>query len=461
MHDTHQAARQQQSRVQKAVAHCSIFQIFDLLTSDALFDKVESLLPEHRERQFPPTETLSMFLSQVMSSDRSCQQVVNQAAIARLEGGLGMMSVRTGGYCRARKRLPTEMISSLTRYIASAVEAQYGSHGHWYGRRVKIVDGTSVTMPDTPESQAAYPQQRNQKPGLGFPICRVVGVTCLSSGMLLEASIGPFRGKGGNERCLLRQLEDTFETGDILLGDAFFPNYFFMAKMRARGVDIVMQQNGSRAKIADFRRGKSIGVKDHLLVVEKPKICPNWMTAEEFSAAPDTLTVRELHVSGKILVTTLTCAKKHPKRELKNLYQARWNIELDIRHIKTTMGMNTLSCKTPDMALKEIWVHLLAYNLIRLLMAQSAMLTGILPRQLSFKHCLQLWLQVLSIRMVLDQERLTELCFLMAQQLVGKRPGRVEPRAVKRRPKPQPLLMKPRELLRKKILRSGHPARLK
>ena len=185
------------------------------------------------------------------------------------------------------------------------------------------------------------------------------------------------------------------------------------------------------------------------------------MTIQEFNAAPDSLTVRECHVSGKVLVTTLSSAKKYPKKQLKQLYQARWNIGLDIRHIKTTMGMNTLGCKTNEMALKEIWVHLLAYNLIRLLMVQSALQAGVLPRQLSFKHCLQLWLQVLSIRLVLDEYRINKLCRLMAQQQVRNRPGRVEPRAVKRRPKPQPLLMKPRDVLCGRIQKYGHPVRLK
>ena len=252
MHHTHRASRLQQSLIKQAASACNSHRFFDLLTGDILFDKVEELLPEHREREFPPTETLSMFLSQVMSSDRSCQNIVNQAAVARIEGGLGMLSSNTGGYCRARKRLPTEMVSSLTRHIAEVVRLYSDPQWNWQGRKVKIVDGTTVTMPDTPESQAAYPQQGSQKPGLGFPICRVVGVTCLSTGMLIDASIGAFKGKGGNERCLLRQLQHTFESGDILLGDAFFPNYFFMAKMQEKDVDILMQQNGSRAKIADF-----------------------------------------------------------------------------------------------------------------------------------------------------------------------------------------------------------------
>ena len=196
-------------------------------------------------------------------------------------------------------------------------------------------------------------------------------------------------------------------------------------------------------------------------MIEKPKVCPEWMPPADFIAAPSSLTVRECHVNGKVLVTTLLCHQSYSKSALKDLYKARWNVELDIRNIKTTMQMNILSCKTPEMALKEIWVYLLAYNLIRLLMVQSAILSGVLPRSLSFKHCLQLWLHVLSRRMVFDESQLATLFHLMAQRQVGNRPGRVEPRAVKRRPKPISLMTESRAILREKIMKFGHPIRLK
>ena len=358
MNHNHSAFYRQQSHIKHVASQCNSYQIFDLLTSDTLLDKIEALLPEHRERQFPPTETLSMFLSQVLNADRSCQNAVNQAAMNRLEGGLDMISTHTGGYCQARERLPTDMVSSLTRYVSQAAHTISPSQWNWHGRRVKLVDGTSLTMPDTAANQAVYPQQGNQKPGLGFPICRVVGITCLSTGLLIDASIGSFNGKGGNERCLLRLLEETFESGDVVLGDAFFPNYFFMAKMQNKGVDVLMQQNGSRARVTDFRCGKKLGTKDHLIVIKKPKVCPDWMSKDAFLAAPETLTVREIYSKGKVLVSTLICSKSYPKKSLQCLYQQRWNIELDIRNIKTTLEMNTLSCKTPEMVVKEIWVYL-------------------------------------------------------------------------------------------------------
>jgi len=316
-------------------------------------------------------------------------------------------------------------------------------------------------MPDTVANQAVFPQQRGQKPGLGFPICRIVGITCLASGALINAAIGRFNGKGGDEQTLLRTIEDTFQPGEIVMGDAFFATYFFIARMQARGIDLLMEQQGARKRSTDFRRGKKLGERDHLIVIHKPKLRPEWMSETQYQAAPDTLTIRELKAGGKIIVTTMTSPKRYPKERLKSLYQSRWHVELDIRHIKDTMGMNILSCKTPEMAIKEIWVYLLAYNLIRLMMAQSALLADIKPRSISFKHCLQLWLIYMHHPQSLDDKKLAILFQMMAQQRVGNRPGRVEPRAVKRRPKAFPLLTKSRPLAREQVREYGHPKKLK
>lgn len=185
------------------------------------------------------------------------------------------------------------------------------------------------------------------------------------------------------------------------------------------------------------------------------------MTEEQYNTAPANITIRELKAGGKILVTTMNCPKNYPKDELKSLYKQRWHVELDIRHIKDTMGMNILSCKTPEMVIKEIWITLLAYNLIRLLMAQSALLVDIFPRKISFKHCLQLWRVYLQNVLMLDDEQLYSLFLLMAQQQVGNRPGRIEPRAVKRRPKAFSLLTKCRQQAREQVSQYGHPKSLK
>ena len=461
MHATPSSTRHQQQRIKFHGAHSDSYDFFNLLTSNALLSKVEALLPEHRERLFPPTETLSMFLAQTMSADRSCQNSVNQAAIKRLISGLPHCSTHTGGYCRARQRLPVDMISSLAQQLGGLIDEQIPDQWRWQDRRVRIVDGTTVTMPDTLANQAVFPQQRGQKPGLGFPICRIVGITCLSSGALINAAVGRFNGKGGDEQTLLRQIQDTFQSGDVVIGDAFFATYFFIAAMQAKGVDILMEQNGARQRTTDFRVGRKLGQRDHLMVIRKPKVCPHWMDETQYREAPDSITVRELKAGGKVMVTTMICPRTHPKDALKTLYHGRWHVELDIRHIKETMGMNVLSCKTPEMAIKEIWVYLLAYNLIRLMMAQSALLADIRPRNISFKHCLQLWLVWVQQPSTMEGEQLHALFGLMAQQQVGNRPGRIEPRAVKRRPKAFPLLTKPRHQARENVRRYGHPKKLK
>jgi hypothetical protein len=461
MHHTSSAIHTQRSFISTHRITTDCQSTFNLLTSEILFDEVEKWLPEHRERHFPPTETLAMFIAQALSADGSCQHAVNQAAIHRLVAGLPVCSTHTGGYCRARLRLPMEMVSGLTCYLGQHIDRQLPDEWRWHGRRVRLVDGTTVTMPDTPENQSAYPQQRGQKEGLGFPICRVVGITCLASGALLNAAVGRFNGKGGDEQTLMRSIQDTLESGDIIMGDAFFPSFFFLAVMQEKGVDVLMEQMGARKRVTDFRRGKRLGQRDHLIVIEKPKRRPYWMSEEAYRTAPASLTVREFKAGGKVMVTTLICPKATPKDELSALYRQRWSVELDIRHIKETMGMNILSCKTPEMALKEIWVYLLAYNLIRLLMVQSADISDTMPRSLSFKHCLQLWLLWSQQADTFSEACLYTLYVLMAQQRVGNRPGRIEPRAVKRRPKAYPLLTVPRQQAREKVQKHGHPKKLK
>ena len=459
-----QPSRQyQQNRVRHHAANSSSYRFFNLLTEPTLLDKIEELLPAHRERLFPPTETLSMFLAQAMNADRSCQHIVNESAVQRLADSLPECSTDTGAYCRARMRLPLSMISSLCCDTGTQVSHHSHANGCWRNRPVRLVDGTTITLPDTPENQRTYPQSSNQKPGLGFPQCRLVGLICLGSGALLNMAMGPMKGKGSDEQTLFRSLTSDLKRGEILLGDAFYATYSLFCTLNERGVDAVFEQLGSRKLVTDFRRGKRLGSKDHVIEITKPKKRPAWMSESDYADMPDSLQVRELQVGGKTLVTTLLCPKQTSKKELRALYKERWHVELDIRNIKTTLGMDRVSCRTPLMVQKEIWVYLLAYNLIRLLMSQSALLADILPRQMSFKHTVQLWLawrhyydpQITAD--VLDEVFLG----LIAQNRVGNRPGRVEPRAVKRRPKPMPLLTKPRDIARASILKNGHPKKVK
>jgi hypothetical protein len=458
MHPSHRPSTGQQQRVRHYVSNADSYAMFNLLTGPQLFDRVEASLPEHRERLFPPTETLSMFLAQTLSADGSCRQVVNDAMVKRVIGGLKPGSTDTGGYCKARSRLPVGMVSTLARQAGGIIAEGAASWWHWRGRRVRLVDGATMTLADTEANQTAYPQPSSQEPGLGFPICRVVALLCLGSGALLDAAVGPCQGKGGDEQSLLREMLDSLEGGDILLGDAFYPTYFLLWELIRGGVDGLFEQHGARQRSTDFSQGEPLGARDHLIVLTKPKKKPDWMSPYEYEQAPDTLTVREFHAGGKVMVTTFLCPKEAPKAILKALFRRRWNVELDLRHIKTTLGMEHLRCKTPEMAIKELWVYLLAYNLIRLLMAQAALLADQIPRQLSFKHTVQIWMAW--------QQRgggtheaaaIHALLVLIAEPRVGLRPGRTEPRALKRRPKPFPLLTKPRQEVREYIRANGHP----
>lgn len=317
-----------------------------------------------------------------------------------------------------------------------------------------------MLLPDTAANQDAYPQPRSQQAGLGFPICRVVGVVCLGSGALLDAASGRYQGKGGDEQSLLRSILDCLERGDVLVGDAYYATYFLLCTLRERGVDAVFEQYGARRRSTDFRRGQRLGSRDHRIVLEKPKIKPDWMSLADYERAPDTLTVRELRAGGKTLVTTLLCPKETDKSALRALFANRWHIELDLRNIKTTLGMERLSCRSPEMAIKEIWVYLLAYNLIRLMMAQAARRAERLPRQLSFKHTVQLCI-AWNHQACTDHDPFQGLLVLIAQQRVGNRPGRIEPRAIKRRPKSYPLLTTLRANARAKVRKHGHPKKLK
>lgn len=388
------ALHQRQMRIARQAKATQAVEFFNILTSPELLDTTEALVPEHRERLYPPTIALSMFMRQVLESDGSCQKAVNGWAAQRAADGLPPCSVHTGGYCRARQRLPLQMVSTLTRETGRLHNEKALTPWLWRGRSVKLVDGTGISMPDTPENQERYPQPSTQAPGVGFPLARLVIVICLATGAVLDAAIGPHSGKGTGELALVRALLDCFSPGDVMLADALYCNYFLIATLMATGVDVLFEQNGSR--ITDFRRGQSLGTRDHIVHWPKPAARPQWMTPEQYDHFPDEIKVREVKVAHQVLVTTLLDHRKLTKDDLSALYARRWNVELDLRNLKTTTGMDVLSCQTPEMNEKQLWVHLLAYNVIRLLMAQAASNAGIDPRELSFKHTVQLWTEWVS-----------------------------------------------------------------
>jgi hypothetical protein len=448
-------SQQHAKYINRNVREVEAVDFFNLLTGPELLEMTDSLLPEHRERLYPPTLALSMFMGQVLSEDGSCQKAVDGWAAQRAAEGLSVQSVNTGAYCKARQRLPVEMVSALTRYTAQQLSARARDGWRWRGRSVKLVDGTGILMPDTAANQARYPQLASQAIGVGSPLARLVGVICLSTGALLDAAIGPFTGKGTSELGLLRKLEAAFSPGDVMLADAFYCNYFVIAALQGVGVDVLFAQNGAR--ITDFRRGERLGARDHRVSWPKPQVRPEWMSREDYAALPEELILREVKVGKKILVTTFLSQRRVSKAALGALFRQRWHVELDLRAIKTTLQMAELSCNTPQMNEKELWVHFLAYNLIRLLMAQAAAKAAVHPRTLSFKHTVQLWSEWIARDLCNRASTSIDLLFTLIGQLrVGNRPGRIEPRARKRRPKPYPWLKIPRALARLQIAAHGH-----
>lgn len=448
-------SQQHRNRIDRRIRQVEAVDFFNILTGPELLETTEAHLPQHRERLYPPTVTLSMFMMQALNEDGSCQKAVNGWAARRAAEGLSASSIRTGGYCRARQRLPIEMVQALARQAGGLLNTRAAKRWLWRERVVKLVDGSGISMPDTAENQARFPQPCTQAEGVGFPLARIVAVMCLSTGALIDAAMGPFAGKGNSELGLFRQLISAFSAGEVMLADAFYCNYFLIAALIAAGVDVLFEQNGAR--ITDFRRGEPLGKRDHLVSWSKPKARPEWMTQEQYRSFPDQITVREVQVDGQVLVTTMIDHRKISKGELSELYARRWNVELDLRNLKTTLRMEVLHCQTPQMNEKELWVHLLAYNLIRLLMAQAAFNAGLHPREISFKHTVQLWTEWTARSSTGNPMQHDAILFqLIAQLKVGNRPDRIEPRMRKRRPKPYPWLKIPRAQARRRIQLYGH-----
>jgi putative transposase len=412
---------------------------------------------------YTPPVTLWAFLSQVLfkGEQRSCTGAVARVVVLLVALGRRPCSSNTGAYCRARAKLSEKAIERLTREVACGCEQQVPARWLWHGRHVQLVDGTTVSMPDTPENQAAYPQNPAQKKGLGFPIARMVVLLSLATAMLTGMAMGPYQGKETGELALLRELLDQFREGDILLADRHYCTYFMIALLLELGVDFVVRLHQRRT--ADFRRGKRLGKGDHLATWTRP-VRPPWMDQATYDRMPESIEVREVFVhvdqpgfrtESLVVVSSLTNPREYAKEDLAELYRQRWLAELDIRAIKITLGMDILRCLSPEMVRKEVWACLLAYNLIRQTMLQAAERSGLSPRQLSFSVALET-IAASWIVPVVDESltvRLVEIGLAhLARHRVGNRPNRVEPRAIKRRPKEHRLLTKPRAQARAELL---------
>jgi len=424
--------------------------VFDRVLGDhEVAAVVSEQVAPYRERIYPPLDTLRLFVGQVLSADRACQDVVGRRLSERIAQGQSVSALNTGSYCDARQRLPVSLPKTLGATIGERLESMAPSRWQWQGRSVKLFDGTIVSMPDTPSNQRAYPQSHEQKPGLGFPIARIGALIGLASGAILGHQVVACEGKGTGEQSLLGNLLDHLNGGDVLLADALLATWWIIEGAIGRRADVVMAQHGKR--ITDFTRGQRLGKNDHVVQWPRPPK-PKTMSAEEYARYPQFLTMREVEVNGRILVTTLCDPTFVSARALGALYKMRWNIEVDFRTIKATLEMDVLRCKSQPMVEKEIAVYFLAYNLVRWAMAKAALLADVLPRVLSFtgaKRLLSTFADQLR-RTSGDQIRtmIATVTACIATLRLPHRPDRIEPRAKKRRPKNLPLLTVPRQVAR-------------
>jgi hypothetical protein len=414
---------------------------------------------------YTPWVTFWAFFWQRLSADRSCRSALKRLAAWMALRGRQLDDQDTGPYCKARARLPESALHRLMCQLGAQTHQGAAAAWLWCRRRVKLVDGSTAIMADTLANQKAYPQLTSQKPGLGFPIARYVVLFCLATGSALEAAIGKYQGKQTGENSLFRSLWDELEPGDVVLGDRYFGSYFDMVMLKQRGVDSVFRLHQRRK--CDFRQGRRLGQEDQIVTLDRPAR-PDWMDPATYAQVAETMEVRILRIRveqrgfrTRVLevITTLLDADIYSKKDIAVLYRKRWHVELDLRSLKVVLGMDMLATKTPEMVRKEIWMTLLVYNVLRALMAQAAWAHQREPRRLSFKGALQTvqefgpglrdavasgrrWLWRILLSSIADDE-------------VGDRPDRVEPRARKRRPKPYPLLTKPRRQAQAALRKAG------
>jgi Transposase DDE domain/Insertion element 4 transposase N-terminal len=449
-------------------------QILKQQLSQSLGSPWASLLPEsrmsellaetgvqYRDRLYSPWVVVWMMLVQVLEPDKSLRNAVSKAIAWLSASGSAPPSMDTGGYSKARQRLPEELLQQLIGETGSGLEPQSPKAWQWCGRRVGACDGTTVLMSDSPANQAVYPQHGNQAAGCGFPIAKLCVIFSLTTGAVLMACFADW---SVSEIVMSRQLYEMLEPGDVLLADQAYGSYVDLALVQQAGADGVFRKHHARQ--VDFRRGKQSGPRDHQVVWTKPVQRPTHMKPADFEALPDTLTVREVclripkrgwRAEPVIVVTTLLDTKRYSAEALTDLYGRRWQAtEINLRSLKTLLQMEMLRAKTPEMVRKELWSHLLAYNLIRSLMLQAAKTTEHSPFRCSFQGTRQLFNQVIPLLRLarkVDRRRAYQaLLESIVSVLLPIRPNRQEPRVVKRRPKPFPRMRQPRSVLKARLV---------
>jgi putative transposase len=409
------------------------------------------------------------FLGQVLQDGKmaACQAAVAGIIAHRQLLGQSAPTQDTGDYCRARAKLKESALRELSGIVAENCEAQADAKWLIKGRHGKLVDGFTFTMPDTDKNQRQYPQAKTQKPGIGFPIARCVAVVSLATACVMDLAIGPYAGKETGETALLRQLKQAFSPGDIAVVDRYYCSFMLLAAMLGKGVDVCCRKHHLRK--SDFRRGKRLGKYDHLIVWQRPTQRPKWMDEETYNNMPEEIVLREIKFSisepglrtkSMTIITTLTNPDEFSAADIAKIYGFRWNVELDIRSIKSNLNLAHVRCQSPEMVRRELWITLLGYNLIRSTAASAAALHDLPPREISFtstvQFVLQEWKQL--SRGDLSEEILLGFFERMLKEIakcrVGNRAGRIEPRVVKRRPKPYKAMMKPRHVLRAELRNS-------
>lgn len=464
-HSQHGRFRQQVNFLRRQFLQTGTLPFTDVLTANGISQAMETIKVCWNDRIYTPLVTLWVFLGQVLSADHSCRAAVARLIAHRVSQGLNPCSSETGAYCQARKRLTEAFFCAVAFLVGRNLDARVDPQWLWKGRRVYLFDGSTVSMPDTVENQKAYPQPYNQKPGTGFPIARIAAIISLTCGAILNLGICRYAGKGQGEVSLLRQLWDLLRPGDVLLTDCLMSNWAGIILLQQRGVETVSRLNKA-VRNADFRRGTRLGKDDHLVRWSKPTSIRS-VDRATYKSLPESLTIREARFRVEqpgfrtkviVVVTTLLDPEQTSKEDLARLYRERWNNELDLRSIKITLQMDILRCKTPELVRKEIWTHVLAYNLIRTIMAQAADQHEIPPRSISFKATLQT-LEAFQPLIACHEncgpsyreELYQNVLDAIVRHRVGDRPDRFEPRKKKRRPKGYARLMKPRHVLKRKM----------
>jgi len=431
-----------------------------LLTRNYVLSVLADEGHKYRNRTFCPLVTLWGWLSQCLSQDKSLNEAVSRILANRVATGLPPCSASSAGYTKARTRFPASAMIRMAKEIGRNVHDSARQPWNWRGREVFLADGTGFTMPDTIENQLAYPQMSQSKPGLGFPIMRAVAIISLATGAVVDLAFAKYRGKGTGELSLLRSMMSSLSRGSVLVADRYYPTYFTVAELQRSGVDIVSISHVSRE--TNFNEGEVLGPSDHIVEWQRPKWhSDRGMHQDEYDAAPATVKVREftIEIDGRdggkeqaIVVTTIT-DPTIPQKEIAALYWARWNCELDIRSIKHSLKMDVLRCKTPEMVQKEIWCHVLAWNLLRGTMVESAKRNEVLPRQLSVKGAMQAVESFTPAMMAITGGDVLYDAMLttVSAHRVGNRPGRLEPRLKKSKPGWRHYLTKPRHQMHRRL----------